>query len=55
MLEENHQKKIGKYSKIVQLYHELGHAVTSHVTTHLACQQTYPVQARGGGGGKTFC
>ena len=24
------------------------------VTTHLACQQTHPVQARGGGGGKTF-
>ena len=25
------------------------------LTTHLACQKTYPLQARGGGGGKTFC
>ena len=45
---ENILKLFNCAMNLVMLWHH-------SVTTHLACQQTYPVEARGEGGGKTFC
>ena len=52
------KKKKKNWKDILKLFNCAINLVTMwrhSVTTHLACQQTYPVQARGGGGGKTFC